>query len=508
MKKIVFFTLSATAVFLALILPHPAAGQTMFLPQSPAIPQVLPPPISPAVINPNLPPQGTISITIPHADEVWHTGSYQRVEWVCSGTRSNSVDVGLWKDGKPAVSIGTRVTTGRTAYRIPVDFPAGRYELRVTSSDDPRVGALRTETIVPATLAITAPRKDAVLATGSTYPIFWEYKGDSGPIKIELATAAGGAPLLIATNAPLGGAGTGQYNWQVFENLGPADNYLIRITSLASSAVTSSSGPFRVVRPSIKIASPRVGDVFPPGIWVPIQWNYVGNNFGTLVKVTATPSGSASPALDVRNLSMGNNGQGGYRWMPPELPQSQIYAIRVESIQNGSIFDELKEFKVTGKAAGQTSPAGVGGGVAGSVAGTTSSVLLQSAVAVFDTVDENKNKDTAVTVRVLTRGGKSVAEVGWTADSVVFRPFTTNSLKLNVYPGIPLEECNDLALYVNAKPKFDDTWRFKVRTELLFSDGTRVVKSSADVVSRGGFYLPPSQPIYGEIAGPTQVIGR
>lgn len=510
MKQRVSVMVSATVMFLALVLPFPAVAQTISVPQTTTTLQVQPPPVNPAVISPNLPPQGTIAITLPRADEVWHTGSYQRVEWVCSGTRSSSVDVGLWKDGKLAVSIGTRVATGRTAYKIPVDFPAGRYELRVTSSDDPRVGALINETIVPATLTITAPRKDAVLATGSTYPIFWQYKGDSGPIKIELLTAGGGAPLLIATNVPLGGAGNGQYNWQVFENLGPADNFLIRITSLASSAVTSTAGPFRVVRPSIKITSPREGDFFWSGIFVPIEWNYIGNNFGTQVRVMATPSGSVSPALDVRNLPMGNNGQGGYRWMPAQLPQTQIYTIRVESVQNRSIFDELREgIKVEGKTAGQTPAAGVAGGGMAAV-GAPSSASLQRAVVVFDTQDENKDKDTAVTVTVETRGGKLAAVIYSAAasnnDSTQFRPYTTTSLPLKVYPEILLSECNDLALFVNTKTVGTDTWRFHVRAELFFSDGTKVVKKSAEVVSRGGFYLPPAQPIYGEILGPTQII--
>ena len=496
MKKNSAIMVSATVILLALLLPYPSAAETLLAPRTTTtqpIPQIQPAPINPPVVNPYALPQGTITITLPRDYEVWYTGSYQRVEWICSGTRSSSVDVGLWKDGKLAVSIGTGIATGRTAYKIPVDFPAGRYELRVTSSDDPRVGALRNETIVPATLTITAPRKDAVLATGSTYPIFWQYKGDSGPIKIELATSAGSAPLMVAPNVPLGGAGTGQYNWQVFENLSPATNYLHKITSLASGAVTSTAGPFSVVRPSIKITSPREGDTFLPFVYVPIRWAYVGNNFGTQVRVTATPPGGTSPVLDIVNLPMGENGQGGYdRWMPPESMENYKYLIRVESVQNRSIFGEV----TIGKAILSSIPVGV----------------LQRAVVVFDTQDENKDKDTQVTVHVDTRGGKHVAEILSAAssdnDSTVFRPYTTTSLGLTVYQGISLSECNDLALWVGIKPVGSDTWRFKVRVELFFSDGTKVVKSSAEVVSRSGFFQFNPGSSGGEISGPTQIISR
>ena len=140
------------------------------------------------------------------------------------------------------------------------------------------------------------------------------------------------------------------------------------------------------------------------------------------------------------------------------------------------------------------------------------SAVLQSAVAIFDTQDENKDKDTSVTVQVKTRGGKMVAEIRSAAasnnDSTQYRPFTTASVNLMVDSTIQVSECNDLALWVDTQTVGTDTWRFKVRVELYFSDGTKVIRSSSGVEERGGALFPGAQHIVGEVKGPTQIIRK
>ncbi len=65
------------------------------------------------LLNPNAPPQGTITITPSSKNNVnastCFTGSYQYIEWTCTGTRSNLVDITLWKDNQKKITIGNGV---------------------------------------------------------------------------------------------------------------------------------------------------------------------------------------------------------------------------------------------------------------------------------------------------------------------------------------------------------------------------------------------------------------
>ena len=106
------------------------------------------------LFNPNAPPQGTITITPSSKDNVnsstWYTGTYQYIQWTCSGTRSNLVDVTLWQNNQQVVVIGKGIASGQTAYTVPSTMAVGSYELRLTSKDDTRVVARQPVTVIVA----------------------------------------------------------------------------------------------------------------------------------------------------------------------------------------------------------------------------------------------------------------------------------------------------------------------------------------------------------------------
>src|SRR5271157_1086434 len=98
-----------------------------------------------SVLNPNAPPQGTITITTPQSGAKWYTGMYYPIRWTCNGTRSNSVTISLWENGRAQTQlIATGQTTGNYAYIVPQDINPNlpmMYELRVTNEGDTRVEA-------------------------------------------------------------------------------------------------------------------------------------------------------------------------------------------------------------------------------------------------------------------------------------------------------------------------------------------------------------------------------
>jgi hypothetical protein len=97
-----------------------------------------------SVLNPNAPPQGSITITsfsppLGPAHE-WVDGDRREIQWTCHGTKSNLVDVQLWCNGRLFEVIATGVASGHTFYR---PNPAGQSsidcDLRVISEDDNRI---------------------------------------------------------------------------------------------------------------------------------------------------------------------------------------------------------------------------------------------------------------------------------------------------------------------------------------------------------------------------------
>ncbi len=162
--------------------------------------------------DPNAPPQGSIAITTPASGKTWHTGSYQIIQWTCTGMRYNTVDISLWKDGKLFADIGKGVGTGRTAYIIPFDAAAGFYELRLTSDTDTRIAAKLPVTI--AVTRVTLINPTSALVSNSPYTIKWTYSANLAGIKISVLDGSG-AVVQEYPNVPLGTGGNGSWPWTV-----------------------------------------------------------------------------------------------------------------------------------------------------------------------------------------------------------------------------------------------------------------------------------------------------
>jgi hypothetical protein len=219
-------------------------------------------PVSPTLnplLNPNAPPQGTITIPASSKGNVnastWYTGSEQFIQWTCNGTRSNLVDVTLWQYNRHVVVIGKGIASGQTAYTVPSTMAAGSYELRVTSEDDTRVEARQPVTVALPSIVITAPKQNEILYYDSTYTITWTYKGNPGPVNIYYQVASGDLQTVPFYNVTQT-MGQGSNIWQIPSNTkslyppvgppAPQGLYNIIIKSEGNAAISASSAGFYI----------------------------------------------------------------------------------------------------------------------------------------------------------------------------------------------------------------------------------------------------------------------
>jgi len=195
--------------------------------------------------NPNAPPQGTITITTPTSGATWYTGSYQQIQWSCNNTRTDLVEVTLWKDGKQVDMIWPESGTGRTAYIVrPVRDAEGqateRYEIRATSTSDRRIEARQPVVIALTTLTVSTPA--AVLATGSVYTVAWSYTGAMAAVKLAVLDSSGAVVQQIP-DIPAGSNGQGHWSWKVLTS--PTGKsyaqYRFQISAAFRTSVTSSA---------------------------------------------------------------------------------------------------------------------------------------------------------------------------------------------------------------------------------------------------------------------------
>ncbi len=207
------------------------------------------------LLNPNAPPQGTITIPPSSKDNVnsstWYTGTYQYIQWTCSGTRSTLVDVTLWQNNQQVVVIGKGIASGQTAYTVPLNMAAGSYELRVTSDDDTRVVAKQPVTVALTSITITAPKQNEILYWGDTYTIRWTYTGNPGPFK--LGVLQNPMYYVYATSVTTAN-GQGSAVWQIDSDpiyivgpTAPSGLFNITIASAGNANISATSAGFGIV---------------------------------------------------------------------------------------------------------------------------------------------------------------------------------------------------------------------------------------------------------------------
>ena len=297
--------------------------------------------------DPNAPPQGTITITSPQSGKTWYTGSYQVIQWTCNGTRSNLVDVTLWKSNQEVAIIWPGADTGRTAYIVPFGTAAGNYELRVTSQDDTRVEARQPVTIAPTTVTLATP--PGALFAGSRYTINWSYTGN--PVVKLVILDSSGAVLEEVRNITTGSNGKGSWPWPVHAPPSGKSSVQCRFqivgtfkTSVTSNAtadiVLGTSGLFAINLPTIRVL-PFDGIAAGAPVYtdLPYTIKWVNEMSGGAVKVELYSLTNSTLAQTIQaSVGIGASNVG---WSPPGTLPANLYGtsfqIRVTSLDLASV---------------------------------------------------------------------------------------------------------------------------------------------------------------------------
>jgi hypothetical protein len=232
-----------------------------------------------------------------------YLGTTVKIQWQWPGHENAAADVSIMDEVTQRGTIrqvGTIVKNHiglSVSWSIPYTFSPGYYTIRVSSARNPNNYSDYRIMVMNTTITVTSPNSNFEMAIGSRYTIWWKYMGNPGPVKIELTNTSGSTPLIIAGNVSGGELGLGRFDWVIPSTLARASGYIVRITSLASPSITAVSQPFSISSPFISITSPQPDTEFLPGVYVPIKWKSLGNNFGTTVRITAWPAGVPGQAL-------------------------------------------------------------------------------------------------------------------------------------------------------------------------------------------------------------------
>tara|TARA_B100000745_G_scaffold249676_2_gene171744 strand:+ start:2200 stop:8475 length:6276 start_codon:yes stop_codon:yes gene_type:complete len=279
--------------------------------------------------------QPSITVAAPNGGEDWTTGTTQSITWSSTNVTGN-VKIELYKGGSLDSTL-TSDTANDDSYSwaISSGLTAGAdYKIRITSladasvSDESNIAFTLSE---PSTITVTSPDGGEDWTTGTTQSITWSSVNLTGNVKIQLYK--GGSLDFTLTSDT---ANTGTYSWAIASGLAGATDYKIRITSLADGTVyDESDANFTLTEPaSITVTSPDGGEDWAAGTTHNITWTSV--NVTGALRIYVYKGGSYDSTLS--NATANDNI---FSWaISSSLAAGTDYKIRIESIDDNSVYDE------------------------------------------------------------------------------------------------------------------------------------------------------------------------
>jgi hypothetical protein len=258
--------------------------------------------------------------------------------------------------GEPITGMSCQVTPSSRntggAFTLTVNTttstPVGTVIITVTGTDALDNSQHRSQTITvtvnpapPSVITVVTPNGGESWMVGTAHTIQWTYSGPVGStVKIELLKN-GLLWSTVSTNAPIGAAGSGSFNWNIPAVLATASDYKIRITSVSNpSALDLSNTNFSLIPlvTAITVVSPNGGEAWSVGSTHAIQWSYSGS-VGSTVRIELLKNGLLWSTAST-NAPIGASGFGSFNWtIPAVLATASDYRIRVTSTSNTSIND-------------------------------------------------------------------------------------------------------------------------------------------------------------------------
>jgi len=279
--------------------------------------------------------ESSITVTAPNGSESWDLDSTESITWSDVNLTGN-VKIELYKDGSlDSVLSSDEANDGTYSWVISAGLADGTdYKIRITSLVDGSVydeSDVNFELAAPASITVTDPDGSEDWETGSTHNITWSSVNLTGNVKIELYKGGSLDSTLSADEA-----NDTTYSWDISSGLAAATDYKIRITSLVDGTVyDESDANFTLSAPaSITITAPDGGESWEPDTSHDITWtsaNVTGN-----LRIYVYKGGSYDSTI-----SNATYNDGIYSWtVPAGLTAATDYKIKIESIDDSSVYDE------------------------------------------------------------------------------------------------------------------------------------------------------------------------
>lgn len=221
-----------------------------------------------------------IKISYPIGKQNLEIGKAYNIVWQMSGDTKavKSVTVSLFKGGQKVKDIASDLSASiKTAkWTIEKDVvPGDDYKIRVTT-DDSRFGESSdyfSINLRSLTVTISYPKGGEKFEIGRNYNLIWQVIGDQKEFNsINIALYKGDQKVKdIASDVP----STQRYfSWKIGDDVSPADDYIIRVSTADGREVYGNSEKFSILpRPSISVVSPNGGEAWKAGEKYEIRWD-------------------------------------------------------------------------------------------------------------------------------------------------------------------------------------------------------------------------------------------
>jgi hypothetical protein len=188
--------------------------------------------------------QRYIHVSSPENNVIWYIGETYNITWT-SQNAGERVTIELYQNGtKKVVLVENTTNAGVFTWIVPLGTtPDSSSQIKVSSRNITSVyGISQTFSLLRKSIEISSPEETALWYKGERYVIFWETKGFSSNVNIELYAEAT-TVVTIANNV----ANSGRYEWTVPLGASSGSLYQIKITSVSDDSIYGySQGHFAI----------------------------------------------------------------------------------------------------------------------------------------------------------------------------------------------------------------------------------------------------------------------
>ncbi len=303
------------------------------------------------------PPTNSITVLSPNGGEVWIAGAPAAITWTHQNLTGN-VRISLERPNMSTdivIAPSIPISAGSLTWVVPqLIIPANDYRVHIVwlSMLTVYIADLSDNSFSivnddlpppppPASLTLSSPNGGENWVRGTMNPITWTHSNLTGGVVLRLiAMDNTQPPIQIANNVPVG---AGQFHWHIPMTIPTGDLYKVMISQPTTAGVLIqdvSDAVFAISEPGggnlVSVISPNGGEIWQQGMPHPIRWNSTAAAVNVEISLMRGTN-IAQPYLVIAP-NVPNTGE--FIWLiPPHIPVSNDYKIRVRLLTNSIMFD-------------------------------------------------------------------------------------------------------------------------------------------------------------------------